>query len=86
MSCRTRAMGDEEDDLNTPDSHRNTNLYIIYSGLVAVVILGNIFQTVLFFSFCTRAANYIHQNMLLSVLSAPMSFFQSTDCGKLNFD
>ena len=66
-------------------SIEQTNEYYIniYLMLVILAIVGSFLRSKVFFEYAVKAAESIHNNMLISVLRAPVLFFDSNPHGRI---
>ncbi|KAI8485108.1 Multidrug resistance-associated protein 4 [Branchiostoma belcheri] len=59
-----------------------TSFLPIYVGLVGALSVLSVVRALLFFNVAVTSAEHLHNSMLMSILQAPMSFFDSNPVGE----
>lgn len=65
------------------EDQSNQSVINVYITLVVLAIVSSFLRSTVFFEYAVRAAESIHNNMLLSVLRAPVIFFDSNPHGRI---
>ncbi|XP_078669852.1 ATP-binding cassette sub-family C member 4-like [Branchiostoma floridae x Branchiostoma belcheri] len=60
-----------------------TSFLPIYVGLVGALSVLSVVRALLFFNVTVTSAEHLHNSMLMSILQAPMSFFDSNPVGRI---
>ncbi|XP_019631605.1 PREDICTED: multidrug resistance-associated protein 4-like [Branchiostoma belcheri] len=60
-----------------------TSFLPIYVGLVGALSVLSVVRALLFFNVAVTSAEHLHNSMLMSILQAPMSFFDSNPVGRI---
>ena len=65
------------------DEQADDGVVNIYIMLVILAVVSSFLRSQVFFEYAVRAAESIHNNMLVSVLRAPLLFFDSNPHGRI---
>lgn len=61
---------------------RSSSIYI-YSTLTILTVLVTLFRSFIFFNFCMRISEVLHNNMFVNITRATMRFFNTNPSGRI---
>lgn len=66
------------------EPHWEQMVYIyIYSGLIGGVFLIALLRSMIFYHFCVKCSQKLHDNMFISIIKTSMRFFDTNPAGRI---
>ena len=67
----------------SPEQQRSSKTLAIYGALVGSSLLANVLSSYMFYSTLLKASERLHNKMVLSVVKAPLLYFDKTPLGRI---
>lgn len=66
------------------DGYLGENVYLwVYTGIVAAVFVLTKFRAIYFFMYCTKISVNVHNRMFMSLVRAPIKYFDDNPSGSI---